>query len=319
MYHYVRELEQSRYPKIKALRPSEFEAQLTYLSRHYEFVRLEDCVAAIQGEAVLPLNAALLTFDDGYIDHFTTVFPLLVKRGIQGAFFPPVAAIQDREMLDVNKIHFVLASAPNYDALLADVFESLDDLRPEFGYPDNEELFSSFARAGRFDDAGVVFVKRLLQKGLPRAARQAIVDRLFSKYVSVDAAAFAHELYMTPAQLSMMADSGMFLGAHGVSHEWLGELSVEEQIAEVETSLTFLYEVGGEITDWAICYPYGSYNDTLLDVLRERGCRVGLTSRPDVATLSPGNALTLPRLDTNDFPKCASAGRAVWTQRVARR
>jgi hypothetical protein len=57
----------------------------------------------------LPERALLLTFDDGYADHYQTVFPLLDRLGLQGSFFPPARAILERRVLDVNKIHFLLA------------------------------------------------------------------------------------------------------------------------------------------------------------------------------------------------------------------
>lgn len=319
MYHYVRELERTRHPRLTALRVSEFEAQLSYLQRHYELVRVEDCIAAIHDGADLPSNAALLTFDDGYADHYTTVFPLLAERGIQGAFFPPVAAVADRTMLNVNKIQFVLAAAPSLDAVLGDVFALLDELRPAYGLDANDVLFRTLARAGRFDTAETMFVKRLLQRGLPRAARDMIADRLFARYVSADVAGFTDELYLTTAQLRTMIGAGMFVGAHGVDHEWLGELQVEEQIDQVEGSLAFLRDLGVALDGWAMCYPNGSYDDSLLGVLSERGCALALTTRPGIAALTSANALTLERLDTNDLPKRADAAPVEWTRSVVGR
>ena len=61
MYHYVRELKHTRYPKIKALLRSEFEYQLAYLEKHYEFVSVEDCINAIYSNGELPSNSILLT------------------------------------------------------------------------------------------------------------------------------------------------------------------------------------------------------------------------------------------------------------------
>ena len=87
MYHYVRELQHTRYPRIKALLKSEFTKQLTYLEEHYQFVTVNDCIDAIYSNVELPSNAILLTFDDAYIDHYNTVFPILEEKGIQGCFF----------------------------------------------------------------------------------------------------------------------------------------------------------------------------------------------------------------------------------------
>jgi hypothetical protein len=64
-----------------------------------------------------------------------------------------------------------------------------------------------------------------------------------------------------------------------------------------------------------MCYPYGSTNATLLDVLRSRDCAVGLTTQVGIATAT-NDPLLLPRLDTNDLPKYATAMPNEWTQRV---
>jgi peptidoglycan/xylan/chitin deacetylase (PgdA/CDA1 family) len=110
MYHYVRPLPDKRFPEIRGRSLSEFDHQLDFICRNYTVVSLENVKEAHEGGARLPDIAALLTFDDGYSDHFEHVLARLLKRGITGTFFPPRMAAMDRKVLDVNKIQFVLAS-----------------------------------------------------------------------------------------------------------------------------------------------------------------------------------------------------------------
>jgi hypothetical protein len=124
-------------------------------------------VAALRGGAALPAGAALLTFDDGYLDHFTQVLPLLAARGIQGSFFPPARAVVERRVLDVNKIHFVLASVEDVSELLPRVFTLLDELREEFGLESREAYFERFAVASRWDSREVKFVKNRTRPASP--------------------------------------------------------------------------------------------------------------------------------------------------------
>ena len=109
MYHYVRDLKNTRYPAIKGLNLQLFREQLKYLKRHYNFVTANQLVDAFQNGTELPKKSIVLTFDDAYSDHFINVFPLLDEYKIQGFFFTPVKAITKHEVLIVNKIHFVLA------------------------------------------------------------------------------------------------------------------------------------------------------------------------------------------------------------------
>ena len=107
LYHYIRDLLNTRYPQIKGLLTSKFIGQLEYFRKYYTMVSMEDCINAYLGEVKLPKNACLLTFDDGFIDHYTTVFPILNKMEISGSFFPPAGVMLNNKLLDVHKIHFI--------------------------------------------------------------------------------------------------------------------------------------------------------------------------------------------------------------------
>src|SRR5664279_3055636 len=132
MYHYVRDLEHSRYPAIKGLSTERFRRQLDHIQRLYTPISIEDLLQALSSpHRQLPPNSILLTFDDGYSDHFQNVFPLLDDRGIRGCFFPPAQAVLEHKVLDVNKIHFVLATVPDAGTLLEQILSSLAEFRSE--------------------------------------------------------------------------------------------------------------------------------------------------------------------------------------------
>jgi peptidoglycan/xylan/chitin deacetylase (PgdA/CDA1 family) len=304
MYHYVRDLQRSRFPAIKGLRTKDFRGQLAYINRHYHVIRMEQLIEAVMsGNAdALPSNALLLTFDDGYMDHFVNVMPLLDEYGIQGSFFPPARAITEGRVLDVNKIHFTLASVDDPRELVQAVFDELDRNRERLGLLPNDEYYGRLSRDSRYDAPDVAFVKRILQRDLPEDFRVEITDRLFQRYVTTDEAAFAGELYMGPDQLRYLLRAGMHLGSHGYDHYWLNTLPPDAQVREVDQSLRFLEGLGARTDRWVMCYPYGGYNQSLLEIERVRGCVVGLTTEVAVAELGRHGPLTLPRLDTNDLP-----------------
>ena len=95
MYHYVRDLEHSRFPAIKGLSVERFCRQLDYIQTRFTPITVEDLMRALSpAKNELPKDSILLTFDDGYIDHFANVFPLLDARGIQGCFFPSAQTLR---------------------------------------------------------------------------------------------------------------------------------------------------------------------------------------------------------------------------------
>jgi peptidoglycan/xylan/chitin deacetylase (PgdA/CDA1 family) len=146
--------------------------------------------------------------------------------------------------------------------------------------------------------------------------RAELAQRLLEEYVGVDEATLAHELYMEPEQLRCMARLGMDVGGHGAAHVWLDSLTRPAQADEIDATLAFLARVHGRPpADWVMCYPFGGYDATTLELLRERGCALGLTTRVDVAR-DLGRPLELPRLDTNDLPTSAATTPVVWTTTV---
>lgn len=304
MYHYIRDLKYSRYPEIKGLDIKSFKEQIQYLLKHYKIIKMEELIEAVKSQTRLPNNSLILTFDDAYKDHFEFVFPILDELNIQGSFFPPAKAIQEYQVLDVNKIHFILASIEDKRKIISDVYSMMDKFREEYSLHSNIYYSNKLkAEKSRFDTNEVIFIKRMLQRELPEKLRNIIVNSLFNKYVSKKEGSFSRELYMNIDQLKCMKRKGMYIGSHGYNHCWLNTLSKEQQQKEIELSLKFLKKIGCDTENFVFCYPYGAYNKSLLSVLKENNCSLALTTQIGIADLDKNQPLIFPRLDTNDFPK----------------
>lgn len=317
MYHYVRDLQRSTHPRLRGLRTEDFEGQLDYLLRHHTPCSAADIVAASRGLGTLPDNACHLSFDDGFLDHFLTVFPRLEAQGIPASFYPPARAVQERTVLDVHRVQFVLASVEEPSGLAAEVFELIRPWRAEVDIPSDEDLFRTYGRPNRWDPAEVIFVKRVLQRGLPETVRSAVTAELFARHVGGDEAAFASGLYMDLEQLRTMARHGFEIGGHGYAHRWLEGSPPREQADEIERTVAFLAAVaGGPPRDWAMAYPFGSYDRTTLSILEGAGCALGLTTRVGLVEHLAA-PLELDRIDANDVPRSPDAPPSRWTLTAA--
>ena len=301
MYHYVRPIKESAFPNIKGLELDGFKKQLDYLSSKYCFITAEDFVDAVTNDKELPKDSCWLTFDDGYKDHLLYVLPELNKRKIQGSFFPPVKPVTERIMLDVNSIHYILASATN----IIELIENLNTECRNLGITDEElhRLWLEYAVASRYDTKEVIYVKRILQHALPEPIRNEITSKLFTIYLGVSQADFAENLYMSELDVKELVNSGMYVGSHGYRHLWLNKEDKVNQKFEIDKSLSFLSAVGARTEDWIMCYPYGAYNQVTLDLLEEANCAVGITTEVAMADLKLHHRLKMPRFDTNDFPQ----------------
>ena len=307
MYHYVRKLQRSRYPEIKGLELQYFKDQITFLRQnHFEFTSMNDVVH----DNTLSDKSVLLTFDDGYIDHYTNVFPILEQNEIQGVFSMPGKIIREKKVLDVNKIHFLLASL-DIQGIKKLLFQKLDFYRgTEFHYPSNEDLYERLAVANRFDNKDTIFVKRVLQVELPETLRNQICDELFREVVTTQETAFVDELYMNMDQIRTMRRHGMTFAIHGYDHYWMNRLT-ESALRDDLTQALDVFDEVIDPSDWTNCYPYGSYDENVIRISRELGATSGLGVK--VAIYHPGqdSIFEIPRLDTNDFPPKSENYKAV--------
>lgn len=310
MYHYVRDLKNSRYPNIKGLDIEKFKKQIKFFKENYNFLKIEDLIEYYKSpnEKKLPEKSILLTFDDGYKDHYTYVLPVLLENNIQGSFYIPTKCFQDKKVLDVNKIHFILESCIGEEKkILKEIEEYLGknkDGRISLSYND---YFKEYAVDSRFDKKEVIFIKRMLQVALPEDYREKLVDILFKKYVCtigdkvISERAFWEELYLTPEQIRMMEKLGMHIGFHSHNHIWLNSLSKEKQRLELDYSIEWFNKIGLDVKKMTISYPYGGYNETTLELMKEYNVPLGFTTEVRVAILENEYYLEIPRMDANDF------------------
>ena len=75
-----------------ALTPAEFERQIVLIKKKYNSVHL-DQNGAIVAFAPHKINI-LLTFDDGFINNYEYVFPILIKHGLKATFFLIVDCVE---------------------------------------------------------------------------------------------------------------------------------------------------------------------------------------------------------------------------------
>ena len=90
MYHHVGDLPPDADAVRKSLTVSQerFEEQMKFIAEQgYTTIRIADLANHLQTGAPLPEKPILLTFDDGYDNNYTNVFPTLKDHGFVGTFF----------------------------------------------------------------------------------------------------------------------------------------------------------------------------------------------------------------------------------------
>ena len=68
--------------------PEDFDEQMSYLKKHdYHTITPAELYDSLEGNAELPENPVLITFDDGYRDNYDNAYPILQKYGFKGTIF----------------------------------------------------------------------------------------------------------------------------------------------------------------------------------------------------------------------------------------
>ena len=237
-YHYVRDVERTAHPGIKALSTADFAAQLDWLEARARIIDGATFERAALGEMRLDEPTALLTFDDGFVDHYASAFAEMRRRGVGGMFFVAGATLAERpSLLNVHKTHFLL-SALGADRFAAAVATKLTGVATESPATSREGIY-------RYDEAPDVRAKRLLNYELPYAVADRLLDELFREHLG-DPHAFARELYLSADMIAEMARGGMTFGYHTRSHPVLSRLSRAEQAAELRDGVGLIRRGSGQ-------------------------------------------------------------------------
>jgi peptidoglycan/xylan/chitin deacetylase (PgdA/CDA1 family) len=306
MYHYVRDTEASPFPAIRALPPALFEQQLDWLQRSHQIIGLDQLEGALAGHTSLvlsgveglPPNAALLTFDDGFVDHYATVLPILRRRGLSGVFFLTYdASGPAQRVLGVHKTHFLLAR------LGSDTFTAAVLRECELALATNGARNTRVFGIDGWERADERAVKELLNYELPFDEADRILDTLFARYIG-DEKEFARELYLDESMIVDMARQGMTFGFHTRSHRMLSRLTTAEQAAELRDGMSWIAGLTGQARV-PFCYPWGgpkTYTRDTVTLLERAGYTVAFNTVRRRIDLARDGRYELPRVDTRDLP-----------------
>jgi peptidoglycan/xylan/chitin deacetylase (PgdA/CDA1 family) len=237
-------------------------------------------------------RTAVVTFDDGYADVATTALPALRAHGVPATLFVTTGPVVEGGEFWWDELErIVLAPSSLPDAV---------DL------PIGPERFAwSFAADGDRRAFHRALHRRL--GGLPGAARASALAALRT-WAGVDAAARDTHRPLAPDDLRAIArEPSMTIGAHTVSHSYLGSLPDDEQAREITDSKRTLETLVGR-TIAHFSYPHGDHEPRTMAHVRAAGFRVACGSA--CAPVARGvDHFDLPRVEV---PNLAGAAFARW-------
>ncbi|HYW08905.1 MAG TPA: polysaccharide deacetylase family protein [Longimicrobium sp.] len=196
---------------------AQFEADLVYLQRRYRVVTYDELVKAREDGTAAGRNLVHVSFDDGYAECFSVIRPLLLKHGVPCTFFVTTDVLDNRRMLDFNRVSLCLEAMEGMGE--GEVRSVLSEIAAEGGH--------RMTTAAEF----AVWIRRSIRD--PDSGASAVLDRLCRR-LEVDVAAFLRDRrpYMTSDEVRQMASEGFTIGGHTRTHRHMGTARRPEWVEE---------------------------------------------------------------------------------------
>lgn len=196
----------------------QFEEDIDYLSKHFQFVDWAEFKDFVRGNFKPKKKIALLTFDDGFRDFYDTVVPLLERKGIYACNFINPAFIDNRDLMFRCKAGLIIEAAEKKTILNPEIYPllSLEELEKE------------------------AVKQQVLQI---QYGKREILDQLAEK-LEIDFGAYLKEYqpYLSTEQLKTLTRKGFGISSHSWDHPLYNGLSLNEQLETTNRTFSYLKE-----------------------------------------------------------------------------
>ena len=215
----------------------ELDAQVRYFKKRAEVLTGEEMRSVVSGETKLERFSAFFTFDDGYLDNYTSAYRVLRSNGAAGAFF-------------IVPSYVGSATIPWWDEI---AYRIRNTSKPEICLRHPVPFRLTLAQ----DREPAISTVLGLYKGTDMLNADALMEDL--------RASTQCELppdrrrFLNWEEAKEMHNAGMEIGSHTTTHAILGRLSPEEQKEEIEGSKKEIEaRMGSKVL--ALAYPVGARN-----------------------------------------------------------
>jgi peptidoglycan/xylan/chitin deacetylase (PgdA/CDA1 family) len=235
---------------------------MDYMRQNFNVISEAELLAWLRGEQGLPPRAAMITFDDGYQDNWANAYPILRARNLPAIIF-----------LTTN---YIEKNTPFYWDTLAYVFRHTKKDHADL------PLIGEQSWQNDHEMEQVMLMWAEAAKLLPESEKEKALQRIPEILdVLIPENAF-QGLHLSWDQVREMAQNGIEMGSHTISHPILTRISIEQVKEElVESKKRIEAEIGMPVKSFA--YPNGGVADftpRISGLLRESGYHLAFSLIP---------------------------------------
>lgn len=241
------------------------------ISEVFNVISLNDAVEGLK-KGTLPRRSACITFDDGYLDNYTNVLPLLLKYNLPATVFVATDFMDGGMMWN----DVVIESVRSWHGPIS--IEELGVVGEQCGSDHHKREFLSS------------IIPKI--KYMPPGQRAEVVAAIEEK-----TGYQRQPLMMSSEQIVAMRDSGITIGAHTRSHPILANLddrNARYEIAESREILENLLKDKVGLFAYPNGIPSKDYSQRDVSIVKELGFNAAVSTRKNIATRNDG-IYELPR------------------------
>lgn len=219
---------------------NEFKTQMKWLKQNTDILSEDEIIHHIKNNKEFKRCSVLITFDDGYIDNYSIVFPILKSFNIPSIFFIPTDLIEERRLGWWDIIYYLIKKCNKNKIII-----------------DSNEILISNNKKGKIN---AIRQLRKIMRSI-KASKSIELLKNLSQECEVDFPKFEEQSaeLMTWDQIIEISKQRMFaIGSHTHSHHILTNLDESEQISELQKSKSIL-EDKLNMKIKSMSYPDGSY------------------------------------------------------------
>lgn len=199
----------------------QFEEDLDYLSRYFQFVDWREFKDFTFGNFKTNKKIALLTFDDGFSEFYDTIAPILERKGIYACNFVNPAFIDNKDMMFRCKASLLIDAVKKNKVIDSEIY-------PLLSLQNNSTK------------------EAVQQKILKISYQEKNILELIAEKLEIDFKAYSKERspYLTTEELKILTGKGFGISSHSWDHPKYGDLSLKDQMETTNRTFAYLKDNG---------------------------------------------------------------------------
>jgi peptidoglycan/xylan/chitin deacetylase (PgdA/CDA1 family) len=246
--------------------PKTFENQILFLKNYFKISTIKDFVLRYKEDRESPEPPrCVLTFDDGWIDFYKNVYPLLKKHQIPATVFLPTDFIGGESWFWTDRLAYLISKCS--EDTLPDV------MRRDIRNPITRQLSRLQGSPHTRLDKAIRILKPCLKETIEVVLSDLSADWGFSANPPGRA-------FLSWEEVEELSRSGFVeFGSHTASHQILPFLDDATVRLELDSSRSELLSRRAVDPDFIpFCYPNGNMDERIIKMVREAGYGAAVTT-----------------------------------------